>query len=503
MRQPGEQRPEHSTRGDAYGDTDPDRPAIEEIDTGSVPRTSRLGRAFGFDGQVGLDVPVDRVPDPSKRRRERAVALTGLVAVVALVGVAVVGRDRVASLSGEGEPTAVAAAPSDTPRPTRTRRPRTAAPALPPPSAISLPTLPNDVLRGAPTPVFLGREGKDVQILAWEPGSDALAPAITIPGAFDGLSAYSEGLLTRRSAVLITGAKRGNEGEARVVGLDGSVRWAAEFPTAEFSGWTWSDDERLAAVATIDGTLSLLRLGDHAVDETRFELDLRPEPRPSPSKFDLRVEPTYTELVGFTDDNRWLYVQQHSSDGEPYPARIATRTGDVERLDELPDEVIRGLDQFGSRANRVDPVTHRRIELPTSNFRPTSELRVVEEDGSPAFTLDLEMLLGWAWAGDGSLVVLTGDGTFPGATGTRLNQVDERGGLGPPLLDVDGPVYAHLVGARDGHVMLLFASDGYGVGMLLAMVRIEDGATASLELSFEEVDGMQAWSSAWLEDLER
>ena len=500
MRQPGEQRPGHVPHG---GFPDPGRPAIEEIDTGAVRRTSRLGRAFGFDGQVGLEVPVDRIPAEAKRGRERAVALTGLVAVVALVGIAVVGRDRVPSLSGEGEPSAVAVAPSETPRPTRTRRPRTPAPTVEAfPSPVALPTLPNDELRGAPQPVFLARDGDDVQLLAWEPGRDRLVPSITMPAAFDGLNAQFEGLLWRRSAVIVAGGKRDGSGEARVVHFDGSVRWSGNFPTANFAGWLSSDDQRQVAIGTTEGTVSILRLEDGAVEEKRVELDLAPEPRPSPSRFDLRVEEIYTELVGFTDNGRWLYVQQHRQTGEPLAGRISTRTGEVERLEQLSDDLIFGLQQFRFTGTPVDPVTGRRIAEPAVAFEPPSELRVVEEDGSTAFTVDFPLIIGWAWAGDGSLAVLSGASSFPGPGRTQLTRVDERGRVGQPLLDLEQPVYPSLVGARDGHVMLLLAADGYGAEVLLAMIRMEDGATASLEISIDALDTFQPWSSAWLEDIE-
>jgi hypothetical protein len=326
-----------------------------------------------------------------------------------------------------------------------------------------------------------------------------------MPAALDGLNAQFEGLLWRRSAVIVAGGTRGGTGEARVVHFDGSVRWSGTYPTADFAGWLSSDDERHVAIGTIEGTVSLLRLEDGAVEEKRVELDLAPEPRPSRSPFDLRVdegEEIYTELVGFTDNGRWLYVQQHRPTGQPLAGRISTRTGEVERLEQLSDDLLFELQQFRFTGAAVDPVTRRRIAEPAVAFEPASELRVVEEDGSAAYTVDFPLIIGWAWAGDGSLAVLSGASSFPGPGRTQLTRVDERGRAGPPVLDVEQPVYPSMVGARDGHVMLLLAADGYGAEVLLAMVRMEDGATASLEISIDQLDTFQPWSSGWLEDIE-
>ena len=493
MRQPGEQRPWRSAEDEA-------RPAIEDISDGAGRPSSRLGRAFGFDGSVGLDVPVGRVPDGARSRRERIVAVTGLVAVVALVGVAIVGRDRMPAFGGVPEATPLVAAASPTPRPSRTRRPSTPQPQVSLPSPIRLPTLPTEPLDGAPQPLFLAREGEDLLVLAWEPDTGRVVPAVTIPGAYDGIAPalFVEQFLPRHSAALVAG-ERGGEGVARLIDLDGSIRWEASFPSPNFTGAFSSDDGRFLAISVYEGTISIVRFDGDDVHEQRVEIR-PPEPTPTARRTSpvFESEDWFTEVLGFSQDGRFLIVQQHHAEGS-HTAMVATRNGAVETLDGLSEDIMSNLQRLPIVGPPADPVTGRTVAT-RSSWGPFSQLDVLEKDGTEAFSVDLPDINSWGWVGDGSLAVLTGDPYQGGRT--QLVRVDRNGRHGSSLLEINEPVSAALVGARDGHVLVVFGSDRYGDGILVALVRAADGAIASTNVSMTEFDGFQPWTSGWLEDLD-
>ena len=490
IRQPGEQRPGHVP--------EPERSAIEEITTEAGRPTSRLGRAFGFGAQVGLDVPSARVPD-DRARRERAIALTGLVAVVALVGLAVIGRDQMAAFGATPTPSvAVAAATAaPTPQPTRTRRPATPTP-RPTPEPVRVPELANQVLDGAPLPIFVGRDGDDAVFHTWEAGQPRLDAALTIPGVYSGLEPHLEVLLPDGTGLLVAGEHQGR-GVARVVGLDGSMRWEGALATTDFSGYTFGDDGGLLAIAIAEGEILLIPLGAEVADDDLVKVDLlrsplRTGPAGPPRPWPTANLPDDTELVAFDAEHEWLYVRLHYSN-RTFSLRVSVDDGIVEPLTSMIPAHIEARARAGL-APSEDPETGRRVA-------PGEGLHVVEADGEEAFVVDGLPIGAWGWLGNGSLAILAGAGEFGTDEGVTLHVVDEVGNVGAPVLEIDQPTYPSLLGARDGHVLLGFSSDGYGAQFEIAMVRVSDGAVASLAIvDPSDAENIRWWSSGWLDDLQ-
>jgi hypothetical protein len=131
----------------------------------------------------------------------------------------------------------------------------------------------------------------------------------------------------------------------------------------------------------------------------------------------------------------------------------------------------------------ADPLTGRRALAPSAALSagPT-DVRVVEADGSEAFTVRLDVVVGLAWAGDGRLLALEMD-LIPGPSRMRLLPIDASGRIGEPLIEGGHLTWASLAGARDGFALLGLAAGRSPAGVTVVVLRLSDGATATLPIS--------------------
>jgi hypothetical protein len=131
----------------------------------------------------------------------------------------------------------------------------------------------------------------------------------------------------------------------------------------------------------------------------------------------------------------------------------------------------------------VDPISGRTTRFVSG--AAARSLAVLEPDGSRAFVVEGETILGSSWIGDGTLAVAVGDGAdLP--TAVTFSRYDPAGNSQPLLrtLPIEGAAY---IGARDGYIGFAILVREPTRAVQLILVRLEDGLTAATRID-EGVD---------------
>jgi hypothetical protein len=424
-----------------------------------------------------LEVDVTPVGGGDRRRGggRKAAALVG-AGLALVVGVAVLGgaaAERAdtaappASPGASGAPAAVSS-PRPTPRGPVER----------------LPLVPDLRLADAPTVVFHHRHGPDLERLTWSAGgSDGMRPLPHLTGVLEGID-DDEGFTAvaspdgTRLAIRGLGSFQGRDDDVvRIVTSDGEVLWsgndAAGLPVAPI----WSPDSRRVLVPGPGTEWRILTLGVEGVTELTIE----------PEADGREEDDAFQAPLAFSGDGRWLYatVTNYREPGYWPAARYSTSDGRTTPLDAFPTDGQDAPSALGRLGFELDPLTGRRAVGPP--LGPTvgpTHVRVFKADGTQAFGVRLDTIVGLAWAGDGRLLALETD-SFPGPSRFRLLPIDAAGETGATLLD-GGPLsWASLVGAYDGHVLLAFSAGRASNGVLVVLLRLRDGATATLPIEPE------------------
>jgi hypothetical protein len=400
-------------------------------------------------------------------------------------------------------PTPVALVPSGTPRatvePTETARAER-------PEA--LPDLDDVILPDAPVAVFHQRENEDLLRRAWSPVADEISPLeprVVVPGAFEGYGRQTATVAVaspddRLIAIRGLGSFGGDIGDrVRLLTQDGRELWSTDdadgFPVSPI----WSPDGRRLVLPGPEGAWHILQIDGETVSEVPLAESWLPE-RPAGSPRPQVASRAGLEPIGFSVDARSLYTVERRTGGiETRPAaRFGLDDGSYEPIHQVPNEGADALSPTGRLGYDSDPLTGRRYASPglMLSTGPT-DIRVSEANGEAAFTIKLDAVMGLAWAGDGRLLALEVD-QVPEPSQLRLVPIDEDGVAGEPLLE-SGPIsWATLVGVRDGHALVALATSGWDGEAILVMVRLEDGATATLPISlwlFSELE-VGGWLNA-------
>jgi hypothetical protein len=415
-------------------------------------------------------VPVTRVDGgASDGRRARAAALAVVVFAAAVIVVALPRESPAAGARSPAPGQVAEATDAPTPRPARTRRPVTPEPTLPP-----IPDIASQVLPGAPQPAFYRRADDALEILVWVPGTADLDAVHSIPRAFEGLESGQAVLAAvspdGRSAVLTIVADNAASSSLRLVGLDhdGPV-W--EGTIATFSSPVWSADSRWFVVAASEEAWIVVRAQPGAVEATEHSIE-------PPSDASPRPRPSEASPLAFSADGGWIYGGAFANDQAFRPVvRMATIGGAVEWLSGFPLDLPAGERPAGGLLTDTDLVTGR-----TAVQLDRATLEVLEPDGERAFRLNPGGgVLGMHWLSDGRLLVALG-GPLEGAGTVRLVTVSADGSTGPVFETAD-PANASLIDVQDDHALLVFFGGPSPDEALLVMVRLVDGATASVPIS--------------------
>ena len=437
---------------------------------------------------LALDVPLGPVEgEPGGRRR------AGLVLTVA-VGVVTVAIALAALPKETGPSTAIAVpVPSgqvSSPTPTTTPTPR--------PSSRrqeALLPLANKPLGGAPNPVLVERLGNDARLLAWNPG-DPLRPIRTFANAFTADSQLA--VLSPDAASLVVATVNPDSSKAidtvRLLTGTGHVAWTGD-RIMTVRGVIWSIDSREVAFAGERGTWWVVAIDtDGTAKGQRIALGggagagTAPAPAasssPTPSELPVQLVP-----VGFSVDGRWLYGAPLSMDGGTVgpTVRVSIPSGTAESISGYPssgperlatDDGFRGTDPTSGRAVRWGP------NASTPGGPPTVE--VTEADGSLAYRIETDVVMGTAWESNGDLLVLEANG-YPFPTRLRLLQISPDGTVGPPILSTDSVAWGGLLGARHGFAVLALATQRPNDGSQLVVVDLADGTAAGLTIPTDQM----------------
>lgn len=432
--------------------------------------------------EPGLDVAVTTVRPRRRDRRRAAIAGSAIVALVAVgFGLSRLGPGA----SPSPAPGFVARDPSSSPA--GSLGGPTSAPSSVPAQAL----LPIDdtPLPGAPTVMVTSRSDGDLVMTGWTPGS-GLRVLETFDGALRAGPASPEDprLSPDGSAVLLLSNAETRtplgQGPARVFVEGRGVVWETGAATVDLGG-VWSADSRQVLLAGPPGTWLVVTIptdGPATSQEVRLEL---PDNAPDPSTGQERT----AEPVAFSADGAWLYGILGFRD-EPNPPRVVRMHPDgsgAEMLDAWPlgDEPARPA-PFPDWL--VDPISGRTTRFVLS-AAPRS-LAVLEPDGSRAFVVEGETILGSSWIGDGTLAVAVGDGAdLP--TAVTFSRYDPAGNAQPLLrtLPIEGAAY---IGAREGYVGFAILVREPMTAAQLVLIRLEDGLTTAtrIEDGIDDIVGL-------------
>jgi hypothetical protein len=445
---------------------------------------------------AALDVPLEPVAAEDGGRRRAGVVLAAAVAVVA-VGVALAAVPKEAGPStadspaqGVARPAAVASASG--------QRPSQSNPGPQPSSRRqeTLLALSNKPLAGAPNPVLVERHGNDARLLAWDPG-EPLRTIRTFSNAFTGEAQYP--VLSPDAASLVIATVHSDSAEAvdtaRLLTGNGRVAWEGD-GIMSVRGIIWSIDSRKVVLDGAPGTWWVVAIdAEGRAKSQRIVLDdgteadptsapaVRPSATPSAARLELAP-------VGFSVDGRWVYGAAVSTAGGTLApsVRVSIPAGTIESISGYPssgparlatDGGFRGIDPTSGRAIRWGP------NASTPGGPPT--LEVTEADGSLAYRVETDVVLGTAWEATGDLLILEADG-YPFPKKLRLLQVAPDGTVGPPVLSTESVAWGGLLGARDGFAVLALATQRPTDGSQLVVIDLADGKAAGLTLPIDQMD---------------
>jgi hypothetical protein len=432
-----------------------------------------------------LDVALGPVDGGRAGRRRAGAVLSVSVAIVAVAVVlaALPARSETPSNgtlgqqavlpSTSGSPSPVAALGAASPRATSSRRE-------------VLPTLANEPFPGAPNPVLVERQGDEARLHAWNTG-DELRVVRTFPGAFTGESQFAFISPDAQSIVVASfGGGADAADSARLLTGDGRVAWESG-GIATIRGVVWSSDSRMLVVGGASGAWIVVTVGARGTaEEQRIVVtDARRVPGPSsapsqpPSGDSSSLVP-----VAFSADGRWIYGAPVSgTSGSLRPTvRVSIAKGSVEAISRASTS---GPDRIGPGDGRggLDPVTGRAIRWGTNASIPGGPptVEVTEADGSLAYRVEVGVVLGASWEGDGDLLILAADG-YPFPTQLRLLQVAPDGAVGPTVLSTGSVAWGELIGVRDGFAVLALATRQPDDMTQLVVVDLADNKATGITL---------------------
>jgi hypothetical protein len=436
---------------------------------------------------LALEVPLGPVDGEPDGRRRAGLVLTVAIGVVA-VAIAL------AALPKDTGPSTAIAAPSpnghlSSPTPTPTPRPSSR-------RQEALLRLANKALRGAPNPVLVERLGDDARLLAWNPG-DPLRPIRTFSNAFTGDSQFP--VLSPDATSLVVATVQPDRAAAvdtaRLLTGDGRVAWTGK-RIRSLQGIVWSIDSRKVALVGDPGTWWVVaNNADGSAKGQRVNLGAAAVASPAPESHAANPSATPSQAsaelvpVGFSVDGRWVYGAPLSTDGGTVAptVRVSLPAGKVETISGYPssgperlatDDGFRGIDPTSGRAVRWGP------NASTPGGPPTVE--VTEADGSLAYRIETDVVMGTAWESNGNLLVLEANG-YPFPTRLRLLQIAPDGTVGPPILSTDSVAWGGLLGARHGFAVVALATQRPNDGSQLVVVDLADGTAAGLTINTDQM----------------
>jgi hypothetical protein len=440
----------------------------------------------GDPGRSGiLDVPTAVVPT---NRSDRRRAYTAVGAVVLVIGAAI-GLSALADRSGIGEPPRGQVIPAIAPSgPVVTPR---QADATPLPARVErLPDIANVGLPGAGRLLLVARSDDDAEILAWSPGDESVVLERSFADAFSRteLPQITSLAPDGRSLLVFTIEDFDDAGKDRAILFDetGHRAWDRAGVTA-LSGAVWSADSNRLAVTGERGAWILAgRDGDAFTDRVVSVAD---PPAPAASRtlppYDERLQP-----VGFSEDGAWVYGAHQSATngiGAPF-IRASFDTGVVEELASLP--ALDGSGPFLDGNGRSIGFT---LNASTPGGPPS--LAILEPDGSVAYRIETEQLMGLAFAGGGQVLVLSAE-RFNPAGRVRLVAYDRDGRAGEPLLDIGPVTSAGLTGVRAGFAAVVLSTASPERAAQLIVIRLADGHSSAVRLRADDASAIVG--TGWL-----
>jgi hypothetical protein len=423
----------------------------------------------------GLDVPLTPVGGHGSRSSRRRIAIVAVAAVA-------LGWVVVTAGSGRDSSPHLAVAP------TRTPGAATVAPvasdASPRPRGSDLPEIPDVALPGAPAPVFVVRSGNDAELLGWRPGSPGLESLGSFPGTFPpdvtGEVAWLSPDLASLVVSTITDTTTEGTDPVRLV-TRGGVAWESTGVTS-LGGLAWSPGgERFVMSGRHDRWLLVERGDTWAL---KADVDVsggRPSRAPSPTPQSVYNLADRIGPVAFSSSGDWVVGARLDPATYAWVPAVRVRFSDeaVQPLSEFPVGGPGGLTAGPSQV--IDVTSGRTVSFGPNGSIPGGppQLEVHEQDGSYAFGVRTGVVTGWAWTGDGRLVVLGADGTpFPARW---LLQIVDADGRSRPLVDARRASFASFLGIRDGFAGLLIVGSGPDRSQIV-VVRLSDGASSSITL---------------------
>jgi len=456
------------------------------------PERSPGESRYGDDREVRIDLY--RIGPTGTSGRGPVIVGGFLAVLVAVVGLAVFG-----GRAGDGEPVSSAAAiasgdattrPSRSPRPTPVPTPRP-----------ELPGLPNDDLPGAPLVVLGMQRGDDLELTAWEAGTDAYAIVGRIPGV---MARHSEEQPNQDGYTSVDLAPRwGPDGRPPLAAAvrfvyesDVSVRSWASIVGPE--GPRWESGEAAFGLQTVwsaDGTA--LAVGGTPVwtvvriepDGTVSTVEVRVAEDPGPlasgapafDPFSLRLPLP----IGFSANGRWLYGAVYHDTAPSF--RVAVR---VDLAADPP--LVEAVDRLSGRdpgdrlvstgyiADTFDPASGRMAEVTYEGIAP--RLHIFEPGGGAGIDpLDIDAgVQNATWLANDELLLMVfqpedAEGRVGSAEVLRYSLADRSGTYLAGAGRVNG---AWVAGTQAGFALVMFWADDQ---VELAMLRTSDGATGSLQ----------------------
>lgn len=444
----------------------------------------------------GLDVPLSPVrPAGADRWRARVALVAVLVIAGTGLGLAVLSREDVRTAtvpSPRRSPPAVA--PSSSP---------TASADLPTPTASNgrnefLPTLPNQPLLGAPTPLVVRRDGDDATLLGWTSGEHGLHDIRRFPGAFAGLPTGNFFVRVAPDALslLVWTVEPGsidNPSSARLVLAGGGTAWTVD-DVNNAGNVVWAADSRTVALTGQEETWLLASVdarGDWTTRLVDVATDAGPTAEASPSPSSSAPPNRLLSPIGFSVDGNWLYGGWFD-----FRTRIAQPSIRV-RLTDLAVEPVRGAPAAGperidtEEGGPIDPTTGRTVAFGPNASIPGGPLsiEVHEADGTVAFRVETGAVIATSWTVDGSLIVMDADG-IPYANSIKLRQVSDEGANVVTLLETGPMAGGGLFGIANGYVVFALVAEQPTRAAEIVLMRLADGVTSAIVFGPDETNSV-------------
>jgi hypothetical protein len=438
--------------------------------------------------EEGAEVRLQPIGRPGRGGGVPPVIWAFAAVLVAVVGFAVAG-DRLTggpagpdTAAGPGVPSA---SPARSPRPTRVPPSPTPPPFLPP--------IPNMDLPGAPGVVLVRRTDDDLDLRSWRPGQAVFESGGLIAGAFAGMSQDSvwadlspDGAV---AAVVEYTFSGDDEISSRVRIVGSGPTWESDVQPYGVT-LAWSADSTALAIGG-GPVWTVVRLGNDEPVVTTVRVAEDPAPAPSGSTERPRGEfdPSIVLPFAFSVDGRHLYGAKGRETppmfGPGVQVDLDAASPTAVPIDRYPTEGDARLAPTSWPGEMVDPETGRVAELSWVDPRPV--IAILEPDGSLREPIDVgEGASGLVWAGDDRLLVTV---NTPLDSSGETSAVEARwigidGARGPVALSADRVNGGGQWTSRPGWALMGFQADE---GLLFAVIRATDGATATVRLRQDDL----------------